>query len=321
MREASRKTQAEIYEFFEGTLGCLAPWKNLFAEAAKSQAQNDWQYHHDLFGAIVQSHRLNLTALYEEGDRECAFAESAPKSYSVSVLKARLQQKGTVNYWARYRDNEEERRTLQYRPKEDADLKLVAYLYNSTFAAYELHLQRIERYLKTFHKITWSRAAFPENYDSLVALKCFDTKSRKLSLKAKFSWKYESDEIRAIIAKEGGEKPLSPSNALDIPMQVLRESAQAVECFRRNEFARLALSNREVVRALFKRPPEFPWDAFNKAAHPGDLVDDPLFCEVVRSAAVQSQRRKKHFAPCDLELLKVLTERSESIRFSRIRIH
>ena len=131
--------QAEIYEFFEGTLGCLAPWKNLFAEAAKSQAQNDWQYHHDLFGAIVQSHRLNLTALYEEGDRECAFAESAPKSYSFSVSKARLQQKGTVNYWARYRDNDEERRTSKRRPKEDANLKLVAYLYSSTLAAYNLN--------------------------------------------------------------------------------------------------------------------------------------------------------------------------------------
>ena len=313
MREASRKTQAEIYELFEGTLGCLVHWKSLFPEAVKNNARNEWQDLQDLFQVIVKRHKLNLTVLYEAGDRECTFAGGAPKSYSFSVSKARLQQKGTVNYWARYRDNDEERRTSKRRPKEDANLKLVAYLYSSTLAAYNLHLQRVERQLEFFKRITWSRVEFPKDYDSLVALKYFDTQTCKLLLKSKFSWKYESDEIKAIIAREGGEKPLSASNVLDIPMHLLRESAKAIACFRRNEFARFTLSSREIVRALFKRPPEFPWDDFNKAAHPGDLVMDPLYCEVVLTAAVRSQQRKKHFAPCDLELLKALTGQSESM--------
>lgn len=270
---------------------------------------------------VAERHQLDLTVLYEEGDRECAFAGSAPTSCSFSVLKARLKQEGIVNYWASYRDNTEELRTLKPQPGKDADLKLVAYLYRNTLAVYNFHLQRIERYLKVFQGITWSRVEFPMNYDALVALGYFDTKTYKLSLKAKLLWKYGSDEIKAIIAKEGGNPPLTASGALDVPMQVLHESAQAVDCFRRNEFARFALSNREIVRALFKRPPEFPWDDFNKAAHPGDLVKDPLYCEVVLSAAIKSQLREKHFAPCDLELLKALTGQSESIRLSCICIH
>ena len=107
--------------------------------------------------------------------------------------------------------------------------------------------------------------------------------------------------------------PLTPEDAITDLLDLVLTCSEEVERFQDpvNDIPIRALRNRYIVRALFKRPKDFPWDKLNEGAHPKRAVRTYAAASVILSSALKGIERGKKYALCDLELLKMLTGEPE----------
>ena len=109
--------------------------------------------------------------------------------------------------------------------------------------------------------------------------------------------------------RETNEAILVPEDAIVDLLDLILESSEEVERFQApvNDIAICALRNRNIMRALFKRPKGFSWNQLNKGAHPKRAVRKYAVAHVMLSSALRGIERGGRYASCDLELLKMLT--------------
>ena len=105
------------------------------------------------------------------------------------------------------------------------------------------------------------------------------------------------------------EQVLTPEDAVTDLLSLISTYSEEVKRFQDpvNDIAICALRNRNIVRALFKRPKGFSWNELNKGAHPKRAVRKYAVAYVILSSALKGMERGKKYAPCDLDLLKMLT--------------
>ena len=224
-----------------------------------------------------------------------------------------MKEKGAA-FWTSYRDNDEE--LADSDPSDTASdryLKLLAFVSGAAFKRYERLQYQIDRslaHLNSVRHVRTSDPTFPKNYNDLVRNGFFNDDG-SLNLHEKFLWSYGSRQMKLVIRElqESNEAVLTPANAIAVLLGLILTNSEDVERIQDpvNDIPIRALRNRNVVRALFKRPKGYSWNQLNQGAHPKRAVRKYAVAHVILSSALKGIERRIKYAPCDLELLKILT--------------